>query len=81
MLARCHLKKGAGYAWLSKFDQAIECLQEASKFKGVFGEREVIEILNDIDRIKIRQKSIALKADADLKFAESSIEEATALYE
>lgn len=81
MLARCHLKKGAGYAWLSKFDQAIECLQEASKFKGVFGERELIEILNDIDRIKIRQKSITLKADADLKFAESSIEEATALYE
>ena len=81
MLARCFLKKGAGYAWLSKFDEAIASLQSASKFKGVFNEREIIEILNDIDRIKIRQKSINMKAEADLKFAESNLEEAIRMYE
>ncbi len=33
MLARLYLKKGAGYAWLSKFDIAIENLQKAITFE------------------------------------------------
>lgn len=80
MLARCYLKKGSGYAWLSKFDLAVDNLTNATKFKGIFNEREVIEILNDIDRIKLRQKSNLLKQEGDLKFAESNLEEATRLY-
>lgn len=54
MMARQYLKKGAGYAWISKFDQAVESLTEAAKYKNVFNERELVEILNDIERIKIR---------------------------
>ena len=80
MMARQYLKRGAGYAWISKFDQAIESLQEAYKYRNVFNERELVEISNDIDRIKIRQKSMQMKNDADLKFAESNLEEATSLY-
>jgi tetratricopeptide (TPR) repeat protein len=53
----------------------------ASKFKNVFNDREIVQILNDIDRIKIRQKSMQLKIDGDIKFAESNLEEATKLYE
>ena len=54
MLARSYLKKGAGYTWITKFDLAIESLTLASKFKNVFNDREIVQILNDIDRIKIR---------------------------
>lgn len=58
MLARTFLRRGAGYTWLSKFDQAVENLSEALKYKNVFNERELIEISNDVDRIKVRQKSL-----------------------
>lgn len=81
MLARTYLKKGAGYCWLTKFNEAIENFTHASKFNKVFNEREIVEIQNDIDRIKIRQKSMQLKQEGDIKFAESNLEEATSLYE
>lgn len=80
MMGRSYLRKGAGYAWLSKFDEAVQNLSEALKFKNVFNERELEEISNDIERIKLRQKSMELKFDADLKFAESNLGEATELY-
>ncbi len=57
MMGRSFLKMGAGYAWVSKFDEAVQALTEASKYKNVFNERELIEIQNDISRIQVRQKS------------------------
>lgn len=54
MMARSYLKMGAGYAWISKFDEAVNSLTEATKYKTVFNEREIVEILNDVDRIKVR---------------------------
>lgn len=80
MLARAFLKKGAGFAWISKFDEAIESLTEAAKYKHVFNERELIEISNDIDRIKIRKESLRLKQEGDIKFTESSLDEALEIY-
>ncbi|TNV72933.1 hypothetical protein FGO68_gene17061 [Halteria grandinella] len=80
MLARTFLRRGAGYAWLSKFDLAVENLTEAQKYKNVFNERELIEISNDVDRIKVRQKSLSLKTDGDLQFANSNLDEAAELY-
>ena len=81
MLARTYLKKGAGYAWLSKFDEAVQSLALASKYKTVFNEREISEILNDIERIKIRQKSMQMKTEADILFAETKLDQANELYE
>ena len=80
MLARTYLKKGAGYAWISKFDEAIESLTNTLKYKTVFNEREMVEIKNDIDRIKVRQRSMERKQEGDTKFAESSLDEAAKLY-
>lgn len=80
MLARTFLRRGAGYAWLSKFDQSVENLTEALKYKNVFTERELIEISNDVDRVKVRQKSLQLKTDGDLQFAHSNLDEAAELY-
>ena len=54
MMARSYLKMGGGYAWISKFDESVEALTKATQYKTVFNEREVIEILNDIERIKVR---------------------------
>jgi hypothetical protein len=53
-MARSFLKMGAGYAWISKFDESVEALTAATNYKTVFNEREIIEIQNDIDRIKVR---------------------------
>jgi hypothetical protein len=44
MMGRSFLKMGAGYAWVSKFDEAIEAFTEACNYKNVFNERELIEI-------------------------------------
>jgi hypothetical protein len=49
-----YLKKGAGYTWISKFDQAIESLSQATKFKTVFTEQEIEEIHSDIEKIQLR---------------------------
>jgi hypothetical protein len=66
MLARTFLKRGAGYGWLSKFSEAIGNLTEAMKYKNVFNERDLIHISNDIDRFKVREKSMLLKNDGDM---------------
>lgn len=81
MLARAYLKKGAGYAWLSKFDQAVENLGQAAKFKAILNEQEIEEINADIERVKVRKESTLKKLEADCRFAESNVEEATTLYE
>lgn len=80
MMGRSFLKMGAGYAWVSKFDEAVEALTEACKYKNVFNERELIEIQNDISRIQVRKKSNQLKTEGDLKFADSNLDEALELY-
>lgn len=80
MMARSYLKMGGGYAWISKFDESVEALTKAIQYKTVFNEREVIEILNDIERIKVRQRSLQLKQEGDIKFAESSLDEAVQKY-
>lgn len=38
MLARLYVKRGAAYNWVSLFDKAIEDLQKATKYKGIFTE-------------------------------------------
>ena len=80
MMGRSFLKMGAGYAWVSKFDEAVEALTEACKYKNVFNERELIEIQNDISRIQVRKKSNQLKTEGDLKFSDSNLDEALELY-
>lgn len=81
MMARSFLKMGAGYAWISKFDEAVNSLTEATKYKTVFNEREIVEIQNDIDRIKVRQRSNLIKQEGDIKFSESNLDEALVIYE
>jgi hypothetical protein len=54
MMGRSYLRMGAGFTWISKFDEAVDALTKATQYKTVFNEREVIEIQNDIDRIKVR---------------------------
>ena len=44
MMARSYLKMGAGYTWVSKFDEAVQAFQEAIKYKNVFNERDIVEI-------------------------------------
>lgn len=80
MMGRSFLKMGAGYTWISKFDEAVQAFTEAIKYKTVFNEREIIEIQNDIDRIRVRQRSNQLKQEGDLKFADSALDEAIEIY-
>ena len=44
MMGRSLLRMGAGYTWISKFDEAVEALNKAIQYKTVFNEREIIEI-------------------------------------
>lgn len=41
MQARLYVKRGAAYAWISKFDEALEDLEKACKYKGIFSEKEI----------------------------------------
>lgn len=65
MLARLLVKRGAGYTFMSKFDEAVKDLEQAIKYKGIFGEPDILTIMRDIERIKVRKQSQQLKQEGD----------------
>ncbi len=62
MLGRMYLKRAAGYAWTSKFDEAIKDFQKALEFKNLYTAQELDSMRADIERVKVRQKSQELKS-------------------
>lgn len=54
MLARLYVKRGAAWAWVSQFENAIKDLKSATAYKGIYSDAEIHEINQDIIRIKTR---------------------------
>ena len=48
MLARMYVKRGAANAWVSNFEKAIQDLETASNYKGIFNEQDILGFQNDI---------------------------------
>ena len=57
MMGRVHLKRGAAYTWISQFDAAIQDIENAMKFKGLYKETEIKSMELDIAAIKRRKES------------------------
>lgn len=54
MLGRVYLKRAAGYAWISKYDKAIEDFERTIEFRGLYSSSEIDQMKADIERLKIR---------------------------
>ena len=76
MLARLYVKRGAAWAWVSQFENAIKDLKSATAYKGIYSDAEIHEINQDIIRIKTRQSSQTVKMDGDLQYADSNLDQA-----
>jgi len=61
MTARALFKRGGANAWLSQFDNAIDDLNEAMKFKDIFSDVERANMEADIGIIKRRKESQEIK--------------------
>jgi tetratricopeptide (TPR) repeat protein len=84
MMGRVLVKRGAAFAYLGKFSEAVKDFTSAltPEYKEVFLEEETRAMARDIEIVKVRQKSQDLKAQADKFIIESTnLDEALKLYE
>ena len=80
MTARAYLKRGAANAWISQFDQAIDDLREAMKYKGIISDIERGNIEADISVISLRKSSQEIKLQGDIFFARNMLEDSLKQY-
>lgn len=80
MKARAYLKRGGANAWLSQFDQAVDDLGEAMKFKQVFNDVQRGDMEADIADIRRRKDSQETKLQGDICFARNNLDESLKHY-
>lgn len=82
-MARSLVKRGAAYAWLSKFDEAIKDFQTVIKdptYAEIIGERDISSLMKDLAVVQNRQASQRVKQEADYEFYKDRLDEAMVKY-